>query len=144
VAILSELGFNISGISLFHHDPVYDNGDYKSDALAQDVSTYGNINNCNICNKQIYEIVNLLNKIKPDILLARHREIQIWSAKLGIPSLLIEDEQFGFGYKGLLRYAARIEETFENREYIENLAEHSSLPYTKWWLEHDAYTFLAG
>jgi nitrogenase molybdenum-iron protein alpha chain len=68
--------------------------------------------------------------------------MQIWGAKLGIPSLVIEDEQFGFGYDGLLNYASRIEETLGDREFIENLAGHSKLPYTKWWLEQNPNTFL--
>jgi nitrogenase molybdenum-iron protein alpha chain len=142
IAILNELGFDVKGVSLFHHDPIFDNGNVGSDALAHDVHTYGDIRQCHICNKQIFEVVNILNRIRPDLLIARHCEMQIWGAKLGIPSLVIEDEQFGFGYDGLLNYASRIEETLGDREFIENLAGHSKLPYTKWWLEQNPNTFL--
>ncbi len=144
VAILNELGFDVKGVSLFHHDPLFDNGDAASDALAQDVRTYGDIRECHICDKQLFEVVNILNRLRPDLLIARHCEMQIWGAKLGIPSLVVEDEQFGFGYDGLLNYASRIEETLNDREFLENLAGHSKLPYTKWWLEQDPHTFFGG
>jgi len=49
-----------------------------------------------------------------------------------------------FGYDGILRYAERIAETLDNTEFVTNLAKHSSMPYTKWWLEQDPYTFLGG
>lgn len=66
----------------------------------------------------------------------------VWGAKLGIPTLLVGDEQFSFGYDGVLHYAKRIAETLDNTEFVTNLAKHSSMPYTKWWLEQQPYSFL--
>lgn len=144
IALLRELGLEVQGAAIFHHDPVYDNGDKASDALAQDVALYGDIKNYNVCNKQAYELVNILNKVRPDIMIARHGGMTLWGAKLGVPTLLIGDEQFGFGYQGILNYAERILETLDNKEFVTNLAKHSSMPYTKWWLEQDPFTFLGG
>lgn len=144
IALLRELGLDIQGAAIFHHDPIYDNGDPVSDALAHDVRTYGDIPNYNVCNKQAYELVNILTKIQPDLMVARHGGMTLWGAKLGIPTLLIGDEQFGFGYQGVLNYAERILETLDNREFVTNLARHSSMPYTKWWLEQNPYHFLGG
>jgi nitrogenase molybdenum-iron protein alpha chain len=144
IALLRELGLEVQGAAIFHHDPVYDNGDNTSDALAHDVKTYGDIKNYNVCNKQAYELVNILNRVKPDIMVARHGGMTLWGAKLGVPTLLIGDEQFGFGYQGVLNYAERILETIDNKEFVTNLAKHSSMPYTKWWLEQDPFTFLGG
>lgn len=144
IALLRELGLDVQGAAIFHHDPVYDNGDSTSDALAQDVRTYGDIKNYNVCNKQAYELVNILNRVRPDIMIARHGGMTIWGAKLGIPTLLIGDEQFSFGYQGVLNYAERILETLDNKEFVTNLAKHSSMPYTKWWLEQEPFTFLGG
>jgi len=144
IALLRELEMEVQGAAIFHHDPIYDNGDPTSDALAHDVRTYGDIPNYNVCNKQAYELVNILNRIKPDLMIARHGGMTVWGAKLGIPSLLIGDEQFGFGYQGILNYAERILETLDSREFVTNLARHSSMPYTKWWLEQNPFSFLGG
>lgn len=144
IALLRELGLEVQGAAIFHHDPVYDNGDAASDALAHNVKTYGDVKNYNVCNKQAYELVNILNRVKPDIMIARHGGMTVWGAKLGVPTLLIGDEQFGFGYQGVLNYAERILETLDNREFVSNLAKHSTMPYTKWWLEQNPFAFLGG
>lgn len=144
IALLRELGLEVEGTSIFHHDPIYDNRDIKSDALAQDIEIYGDVKNYKVCNKQAYELVNRLNKSKPDIMVARHDGMTLWGAKLGIPTLLIGDEQFGFGYQGVLNYASRIEETLDAIEFVSNLSKHSTMPYTKWWLEQDVTTFMGG
>ena len=144
IAVLRELGFNVKGAAIFHHDPVYDNGCERADMLERDVKEYGDIPNFNVCNKQAFELVNLLRRTKPDIFIARHGGMTVWGAKLGIPTLLIGDEQLSFGYDGILRYAERIAETLDNTEFVTNLARHSTMPYTKWWLRQDPYTFLGG
>jgi len=144
IALLRELGLEVQGAAIFHHDPVYDNGDPGSDMLDHVVKTYGDIPNYNVCNKQAYELVNILNRVRPDIMIARHGGMTLWGAKLGIPTLLIGDEHFGFAYQGILNYAERILETLDNTEFVTNLAKHSTMPYTKWWLEQDPYTFLGG
>lgn len=144
IAVLRELGFNVKGAAIFHHDPLYDNGCRKTDLLAHDVEQYGDVKNFNVCNKQAFELVNILNRTRPDILIARHGGMTVWGAKLGIPTLLIGDEQLSFGYDGVLHYAQRIAETLDNTEFVKNLAQHSSMPYTKWWLAQDPYSFLGG
>ncbi|MDR1714036.1 MAG: hypothetical protein LBR39_07815 [Coriobacteriales bacterium] len=144
IALLRELGFFVKGAAIFHHDPLYDNGDKTSDALAQDVELYGDIQNYQVCNKQAFEIVNLLTRHRPDLLVARHGGMAHWGGKLGIPSFLVDDEQFGFGYQGILNYAERIADTLDNYEYLANFAEHAVNPYTKWWLEQEPYCFLGG
>ncbi len=144
IAVLRELGFTVKGAAIFHHDPVYDNGCPASDVLSHDVQAYGDIPHYQICNKQAFELVNLLNRMKPDLLIARHGGMTVWGAKLGIPTLLIGDEQFSFGYDGILHYARRIAETLDNTEFVRNLARHSTMPYTKWWLEQKPYAFLGG
>ena len=144
IALLRELGFEVQGAAIFHHDPLYDNGSKTSDALAQNVKIYGDVKSYNVCNKQAYELVNILNRVRPDIMVARHGGMSIWGSKLGIPTLLIGDEQFGFGYDGVLHYAERLLETLENTEFVTNLAKHSSMPYSKWWLNQDPFTYLGG
>jgi nitrogenase molybdenum-iron protein alpha chain len=144
IALLRELGFQVKGAAIFHHDPLYDNQDPTSDALAQNVRLYGDVPNYSVCNKQEYEIVNLLTRHRPDLLVARHGGMAHWGVKLGIPSFLVDDEQFGFGYQGILNYGERIEDTLDNREYIANFSARTQSPYTDWWLEQDPFSFLGG
>jgi nitrogenase molybdenum-iron protein alpha chain len=142
LGLLKELGLRPQGAAIFHHDPVYDNESEKLDSLNNVVQIYGDIPDYNICNKQEFELANILNRTRPDILLARHGGMTLWGAKFGIPSLLIGDEHFGMGYEGIVKYGRRIEEAIENDEFVKNLERHTVNPYTKWWLEQDPYTFL--
>ena len=142
--VLGELGLKASGAAIFHHDPIYDSGRKENDQLAQRVADYGNVANFNVCNKQEFELVNALNRIRPDVLLARHGGMTLWGAKLGIPALLIGDEHYSMGYEGLVHYGERILEVLENDEFVKNLAKHAINPYTKWWLEQQPHYFLKG
>jgi nitrogenase molybdenum-iron protein alpha chain len=142
--VLGELGMTAAGAAIFHHDAVYDNNNPDNDQLAQRVRDYGDVPNFNVCNKQEFELVNTLNRLRPDVLLARHGGMTLWGAKLGIPSLLIGDEHYGMGYEGIVGYGERILETLENDEFVKNLAKHAVNPYTNWWLEQPTHTFLKG
>ena len=144
ISLLRELGLEVTGAAIFHHDPLYDNGTRESDALAHAVETYGDVGRYNVCSKQAYELMNILHRVRPDIFIARHGGMTIWGAKLGIPTLLVGDEQFSFGYQGLLNYAERLAETLDNKEFVTNLAKHSTIPYTDWWLQQDPFHFLGG
>jgi nitrogenase molybdenum-iron protein alpha chain len=142
LAILKELGMKPLGAAIFHHDPLYDNEAEAADTLQNVVCDYGDVPRYNVCNKQEFELVNILNRTRPDIMLARHGGMTLWGAKFGIPSLLIGDEHFGMGYEGLVRYGKRILETMENDEFVKNFAKHAVNPYTDWWLAQDPFTFL--
>ncbi len=142
--VLGELGLKAAGAAIFHHDPVYDSGRDENDQLAQRVSDYGNVPNFNVCNKQEFELVNALNRIRPDVLLARHGGMTLWGAKLGIPALLIGDEHYSMGYEGLVNYGERLLEVIENDEFVKNLEKHAVNPYTKWWFEQESHYFLRG
>ena len=93
------------------------------------MSDYGDVPNFNVCNKQEFELVNALNRIRPDVLLARHGGMTLWGAKFGIPSLLIGDEHYGMGYEGIVNYGERILEVIENDEFVKNLEKHAVNPY---------------
>ncbi|MDR1899392.1 MAG: nitrogenase [Treponema sp.] len=142
LALLKELGMEPQGAAIFHHDPLYDNGDEAADTLQNVVRDYGDVPRYTVCNKQEFELVNVLHRIRPDILLARHGGMTLWGAKFGIPSLLIGDEHFGMGYQGLVQYGRRILETMENDEFVKNFEKHAVNPYTQWWLAQDPHAFL--
>ena len=95
-----------------------------------------------VCNKQFYELVNLLRKLKPDVVLARHPSLILSSAKLGIPTFFVDDEHLGLGYRGLLRYGRKIGDWLRNPSIERNLSRFTRLPYTHWWLEQNPYSFV--
>ena len=140
--ILGELGMTAKGAAIFHHDTMFDSGRDENDQLAQRVNDYGDVPNFNICNKQEFELVNALNRVRPDVLLARHGGMTLWGAKLGIPSLLVGDEHYGMGYEGIIQYGERLVDTIENDEFVKNLEKHAVNPYTKWWFDQPTHTFL--
>jgi nitrogenase molybdenum-iron protein alpha chain len=144
IALLKDLHMDVVGAAIFHHDPCYDNRDPRSDSLGHVVKSYGDIKNFDICNKQPFELVNILNKLKPDLLVARHGGMSSWGPKLGIPTFLMGDEQFGLGYEGLINYGNKIVDVLATREFVKNIASHCELPYTDWWLKQDPYSFLGG
>lgn len=143
INIIKELGMDVLGGCVWHHDTKFDNGDPKADSLQHIVNVYGDVK-ISICNKQSFEMVNLLNRLQPDIFIVRHGGMAVWGAKVGIPTLHMEDEHFGLGYQGLLNYGYKILDTISNPSYVKNLAKHSKLPYTKWWLDQDPFSFLGG
>jgi len=141
VAVLRELGIEVTGATVWHHDPVFDHGDPAGDTLAKLVADYGDVN-FSVCDKQSFEMVNLLNRLKPDIFIVRHNGMSVWGAKLGIPTFLMGDEHFGVGYQGLLNYGHKILDAVTNPAFAHNLARHTKLPYTRWWLEQNPFHFL--
>jgi nitrogenase molybdenum-iron protein alpha chain len=142
MALLEDLGMKIVGASIFHHDPCYDNGAEAAKSLDHAINTYGDIENFSVCDKQAYELVNSLNRLKPDIFVARHGGMSIWGAKLGIPTFLMGDEQFGLGYQGLINYGKKVLDVLETPEFVKNIAAHAKFPYTDWWFKQRPDTFL--
>lgn len=140
MAIVNELSMELVGNCVWHHDAVFDSGDARSNMLAHDVRTYGDFT-VHISNKQSYELVNLLNRTRPDVYIARHTGT-LWATKLGIPSFLMADEHFGLGYEGLLRMGRLILDTVSHPRFVKNIAAHSTLPYTRWWLDQEPTFFL--
>jgi Nitrogenase molybdenum-iron protein, alpha and beta chains len=143
ISVLKDLGVEVIGGCVWHHDQKFDHGDERADSLQHLVTHYGDVD-FGICGKQSFELVNLLYKLKPDIFVVRHNGMAVWGAKLGIPTILMGDEHFGFGYRGLIHYGRKIVDTITNPAYVKNLAVHSRLPYTQWWLQQDPYSFMRG
>jgi nitrogenase molybdenum-iron protein alpha chain len=142
IAVLRELGLAVQGAAVFHHDPLYDNGAVGADALQAVVEDSGDVPGYSVCNKQEYELANILDKVRPDVLLARHGGMTLWGGKFGIPSLLVGDEHFGMGFQGVVNYGERILDAIENDEFVKNLARHAINPYTDWWMRQRPFHFL--
>ena len=141
MSVLQDLGMTLVGSCTFHHDPRLDNGNGAGDSLSHVVRTHGNVR-LGVCNKQSFELVNLIRRLEPDVLIMRHPSVVVWGAKLGIPTFFIDDENFSVGYRGLVRYGRKIRDWFRNPSLERTLARHTRLPYPAWWLQQSPFAFL--
>lgn len=140
IRTLQELGVEVIWGSTWHFDPQHDNG--VSPAASQFLlSTEVDIP-VSVADQQNFEVINLLNRLKPDLYIGRHGGTTVWATKLGIPSIMIADEFSAYGYQGLVDFGHRLADVLTNRNLAKNLAHHVKLPYTNWWLEQDSFTFL--
>jgi nitrogenase molybdenum-iron protein alpha chain len=86
-----------------------------------------------VADQQNFEVLNILNRFKPDLYFSRHPGSTVWAIKQGIASVYVADEYMIFGYKGTLNFAKTVLDTIHNRSFEKNLAARVKLPYTEWW-----------
>jgi nitrogenase molybdenum-iron protein alpha chain len=141
MAALGDLGLKLVGGCSLHHDPVLDHQDHAVDTLHHATRDKGAIP-YGVCNKQTFQLLNLINKLKPDLVIIRHPGMIVWSAKLGIPTFYFEDEHFSLGYRGLLRLGRKIADLITNPVLERTLARRSPLPFTSWWMAQEPFHFL--
>ncbi|MDP4178282.1 MAG: nitrogenase component 1 [Bacillota bacterium] len=137
ITVLRELGIEVNGSMAFHHDPVYDSGDTKQDSLRTLVEGTGDIASYFVGNRQQFQFYSLLKNEKPDFIFIRHNGLAPLAAKLGVPSICISDENSSIGYQGILNIAETIITVLQRSKFNQILKNHSTLPYTDWWLEQD-------
>lgn len=138
--VLDELGIKVVWALAWHYDKKYENGDVPPSMkylLDNDIDF-----EASVADQQNYEVMNVLNKYKPDMYLSRHPGSTVWAIKNGTPAVYVADEYMIFGYKHTLEFAKTILDTIRNRSFEENLAKRSKLPYTDWWYTQDVDTFL--
>ena len=139
--VLQELGMEVVWALAWHYDYKYDNGqvppalDYLQKTAPKDM-------NISIADQQNYEVMNILNRYKPDLYFSRHPGSTVWAIKQGYPAVFVADEYMIFGYEGTLSFAKTILDTIHNRSFEKNLAARIKLPYTKWWYEQDVDKFM--
>ncbi len=129
---VKDLGLKIAGISALHHDQKSDSDEVNT--LGDLVESAGDIDNFTVCNKQPYQLVKLIKKVNPDFLIIRHQGLTELGYKLGIPTIFEGDANYTVGYDGVIRLGNRLWEAYITRKFIQNVAEHTTLPYTDWWL----------
>jgi nitrogenase molybdenum-iron protein alpha chain len=138
IALALDLGLELVGSCSWHHDASTDCGDERANSLRHVVQSFGDIP-FSVCKKQPFRFVNQLRRVKPDLFITRHAGMAIWGARLGIPTLEVYDEHYGVGYEGLIRFGQRIEATLGNTVFVSNIAAHTRLPFTQWWLAQEAF-----
>jgi nitrogenase molybdenum-iron protein alpha chain len=130
--VLQELGIKVVHAAAWHLDHQYDNGklppalDYLNKTSSSNITL-------SVADQQNFEIVNILNRYKPDLYFSRHPGTTVWAIKQGVTSVFVADEYLIFGYKGTLNFAKTIRDNLVNRSFEKNLAARVKLPYTDWW-----------
>ncbi len=134
--LLTELGFEITGIRSFHHDE-FAKGEFQKLA-----SIYPGDFPVNVANAQPFEEANLLKKLKPDLFLG-HWNGNATASKLGIATHVIYNTGLSYiGYKGVYELASRLYRQLKNPGFNRNLSEHVKLPYTRKWYERDPFSYI--
>lgn len=140
IRTLQELGVEIIWGASWHYDPQYDSG--QSPETVQHLLEGTEDIPFSVADQQVFEMMNLLNKLKPDLYIGRHPGMTVWATKLGIPSIMIGDEYTAYGYQGLVDFGFRVLDALTNRNFVKKLSARVTLPYTDWWMEQDSFTFL--
>ena len=91
---------------------------------------------------QSHEIINIVNKYKPDLCILRHAGASSYSAKLGIPVFFFEEDKLAVGYEKTWKFGRALADYFTNTAFEKNLQKHTRLPFSKWWLEQDPGKFI--
>lgn len=131
--VVEELGMKVVWGTAWHYDKQFENGEHHE---ALDYLRENDIDfNVTVADSQNYELLNILNTIKPDLYISRHNGTTVWAIKQGFPALFAGDEYMIFGYKGTLNFANAVLDVIRNRSFEQNLAKHTRVPYTDWWYQ---------
>jgi nitrogenase molybdenum-iron protein alpha chain len=141
LAICRDLGLKVLGMTGFHHDLRFDNDYEETNSLNNAVDLIGDMPHYHVCNKQPYQLVNILGQLKPDLLMGRHEGLPVAVVKMGIPTFFASDANLMIGYEGLVYTGRMIIRVLRSRNFARNLARHSKPPYTDWWLTQDPFMF---
>lgn len=136
-SVVHDLGMEIVGITTLHHDMKSDAGVEIQNTLQALVEEAGEIEHFSVCNKQPYQVLKILEKLKPDVMIVRHMNMTILGGKLGIPSLLEGETNISAAYDGIITTGKRILALIETRGILQTLQEYNEFPYSKWWREQD-------
>lgn len=140
VRVLSELGVNVVWGATWHFDQNYDHGGLP-ESTARLTESNPDLR-ISIGDQQTFEIVNLLNRLKPDLYVTRHPGSSVWATKMGIATYFLTDEFGAFGFNGVLEFGRVLVDKLTNRSLARKLAARTKLPYTEWWIDQESFSFL--
>ncbi|HWQ73995.1 MAG TPA: nitrogenase component 1 [Syntrophomonas sp.] len=140
VRVLGELGVEVLFAASWHYDTRFDDGRIPDSAQ----QLYDDKNNIpiSVCDQQSFEMMNVLNKLRPDIYISRHGSTPGYCIKLGITCLSITDEYDVFGYNGTINFGYKLLDAFANVSREKNMSKWLKLPYTHWWMEQNGFSLL--
>ncbi len=133
--LLAELGLEVIAIRPYHYDDLSDPIYERFGEQFPDVPI-------NVSSNQVFELVNILKREKPDICFA-HVGSNGWIAKTGVVSIpLFSANAHYFGYTGVYELARRIVRALQNPALSQRAGQHIRLPYKQTWYERDPFSYI--
>ncbi len=132
--ILQDLGMQVVGFKAHHFDefiePMFDTLKDVDDVLIS------------VATNQPFEQSNLLNRLKPDVLITHTGGNNI-SAKHGLPILPLFGPSYNYmGYSGVFEVARRLNRILRNYQFNKRLSQNTRLPFKKEWYEKDPFAYI--
>lgn len=136
-SLLQELGLQVIGLRSYHHD------EFGTELYARLVDAQqGRDFPVNIANFQPFELVNLLEKLKPDVF-AGHIWDNVWAARAGFPTITIfRIFDYYVGYRGYYEVAKKLARVLRNSSFNRNLSRHVSRGYDDSWYQQGAFKYI--
>jgi nitrogenase molybdenum-iron protein alpha chain len=145
LALAHDLGLKIVGMMGFHHDMTFDNKYEEIVSLKNTLDLVGPLGNYSVCNKQPYQMIKILQQVKPDLVMSRHESLPVQAVKLGIPTFFAGDANILGGYDGVITTGKRILSAIKAKNFVKNLSVHAKEPHTPWWKKQkDPFYFAKG
>lgn len=132
--ILQDLDMKVVGFKAHHFDqfiePMFDALEEVDDVLI------------GVATNQPFEQSNLLNRLKPDVLISHTGGNNI-SAKHGIPILPLFGPSYNYlGYSGVYEVARRLNRVMRNAQFNKRLSQYTRLPFKKEWYEKNPFSYI--
>ncbi|APM37858.1 nitrogenase component 1 [Clostridium kluyveri] len=132
--VLQDLGMEIVGFKGHHIDkfiePTFEALENIDDVVF------------NVATQQPFEQVNIVNKLKPDVIVI-HSGINNITAKQGLPILpLFGPTNIYMGYAGVFEIACRLSRKIKNNQFNKNISKNRSLPYKREWYDKEPFTYI--
>jgi nitrogenase molybdenum-iron protein alpha chain len=132
--LVKDLGMEIAGLKAHHVDefikPVMDDLDAEGD-------TY-----INVASQQPFEQVNLIRRLKPDVILMHTGGGNI-TCKHGLPVLpLFLPSNNYLGYSGAFEVAYRLKRLISNSQFNRNMQKFRPLPYRAEWYGKEPFAYI--
>ena len=132
--VVQDLGMEIAGLKGHHIDqfvkPIFESLENSDDIYI------------NIATQHPFEQVNLVRRLKPDVLII-HTGAGNITAKHGLPVLPLYGPSYNYlGYSGTYEIARRLNRIMKNSQFNKNLSKYRSLPYRDAWYEKEPFAYI--
>lgn len=135
--LIQELGMEVIGLRAYHHDHFGDEF-YPKLVEAQEGRDFV----VDIANFQPFELMNILQKVKPDLFIG-HVSDNLSAAKLGLPAATIfRVFDYYVGYRGFYEFAKKMTRVLKNPAFNKKLSENVVHPYKNNWYEENPFKFI--
>jgi nitrogenase molybdenum-iron protein alpha chain len=132
--LITDLGMEIAGLKSHHID-------HFVEPVMEDLEISGETY-INVASQHPFEQVNLIRRLKPDVILMHTGGGNI-TAKHGLPVLpLFSPANSYMGYAGAFEVAYRLKRIISNSQFNRNIQKYRPLPYRESWYTKDVFSYI--